>query len=97
MDLSEWVRRTVWSKGEGERGEEVRTMEIVAMEVGGRGSSSSFLGLDFGVGAGFAGVSTREIMLRQIARSGASLLHSFVLQLGLENGEVTFLDPCLWL
>ena len=97
MDLSEWVRRTVWSKGEGERGEEVRTMEMVAMEVGGRDSSSSFLGLDFGVVAGFAGVSTREMMLRQIARSGASLLHNFVLQLGLENGEVTFLDPCLLL
>ena len=96
MDLSEWVRRTVWSKGEGERGEEVRTMEMVAMEVGGRDSSSSFLALDFGIVVGFAGVSTREIMLRQIARSGASLLHSFVLQSGLENGEVTFLDLC-WL
>ena len=46
---------------------------------------------------GFEGVSTREMMLRQIARSGASLLHSFVLPLWLKKGEITFPGPCLWL
>jgi hypothetical protein len=75
-----WVRRRVWSKGEGERGDDVKTIEIDDIQEGG-GSSSSCVLVVFGLDFGVCGLSTREIILMHIARRGASLLHCFVLLL----------------
>lgn len=56
-------------------------MAMEAMYVGGNDSSSSGFDFDLGVTVGLPVVSTKEIVLREIPRSGASLLQCFVLHL----------------
>jgi hypothetical protein len=56
-------------------------MAMEAMYVGGNDSPSSGFGLDLGVTTGLPVVSSKEIVLRQIARRRASLLQCFVLHL----------------
>jgi len=77
------VSKTVWSNGDGDRGEAVRIIEIPAIYV--CGSESSDPSLDFGAMVDREAVSTSERILRQTARRGASLLHKWVLVLESES------------
>ena len=90
------MRKTIWSKGDGERGDAVRI--IVIDWIGGEGRSSSsggfVLAVVFGLVVGVEGSGTIEIVLRQTPRRGASFVQSFVLSSGSFHVGSTFEDPC---